>query len=152
MNVTPEREENVLFSDPVSEGGIVVAVRAEDLAQGEAAGETAEKKNFFTLIADSLEKNFIRENRWKLILQGLGTTCLMTVLAILFGTVLAFGVCLLRHTGSRLGNIICNTYIRIIQGTPMVVLLMILYYVVMGKTRVGAVWVGIIGFSLNFGA
>ena len=40
----------------VSEGGIVVAVRAEDLAQGEAAGETAEKKNFFTLIADSLEK------------------------------------------------------------------------------------------------
>ena len=154
MNVTPEREESVLFSDPVSEGGIVVAVRAADLRQGaEDPSEGEEtRRGFFAKIADSFEKNFIREKRWKLILEGLGTTCLITVLSILFGTILAFGVCLLRHTGSRLGNGLGDIYVRILQGTPTVVLLMILYYAVLGRTRIGAVWVAVIGFTLNFGA
>ena len=134
MNVTPEREESVLFSDPVSEGGIVVAVRAADLkqaAEDDPSEDEAPGRGFFEKIADSFEKNFIREKRWKLILEGLGTTCLITVLSILFGTVLGFCVCLLRHTGSRLGNGLCDIYVRILQGTPMVVLLMILYYAVL---------------------
>lgn len=155
MNVTPEREEAVLFSDPVSEGGIVVAVRTEDIrSPGEIAddSETGPKKGFFAKIADSFEKNFIRENRWKLILEGLSTTCFITLFSVIFGTVLAFLVCLLRHTGSRLGNLICDIYVRILQGTPMVVVLMILYYVVLGRNRMDAVWVAVIGFALNLGA
>ena len=166
MNVTPEREESVLFSDPVSEGGIVVAVRSEDLKQAEGAdasggtnasegadaSEITAPRNIFVRIAESFKKNFIRENRWKLILQGLGTTCLITALSILFGTVLGFAVCLLRHTGSRLGNALCDIFVRVLQGTPTVVLLMILYYVILGRTGINAIWVAVIGFSLNFGA
>ena len=157
MNVTPEREENVLFSDPVSEGGIVVGVRAKDLA-GDAANEETSAaeapapKSFFERLAESFERNFIRENRWKLILQGTGVTCLITALSALFGTVLAFLVCLFRRTGSRLANGISDLYVKLLQGTPMVVLLMILYYVVFGKTGMNAVWVAVIGFTLNYGA
>lgn len=151
MNVTPEREESVLFSEPVSEGGIVVAVRAEDLAQGSSTN-TAEQPGLFERIALSFEKNFIREGRWMLIVQGVGTTCLITVLSVLFGSVMAFGICLYRRTGSRLANLVCDLFVRILQGTPTVVLLMILYYVVFGRSGIKAVWVAVIGFTLNFAA
>ena len=159
MNVTPERAEAVLFSDTVSEGGIVVAVRTEDLRGEDGSealsivnGEEMKKPGFFTSLKNSFEKNFIRENRWKLILSGLGTTCLITVLSALFGTILAFLLCLLRRTGSRLGNLLVDIYVKLLQGTPTVVLLMILYYVVFGKIGFKAIWVAVIGFTLNFSA
>ncbi len=57
-----------------------------------------------------------------------------------------------RRTGSRLANAIANVYVKILQGTPMVVLLLILYYVVFVKTGLAAVWVAVVGFSLHFGA
>ena len=154
MNVTPEREEAVLFSDPVSEGGIVAGVRTEDLAgENEQAGSIpAGIGEWFSSIANSFEKNFIREKRWKLILQGLGTTCVITVLSALFGTILAFLLCMFRRTGSRLANLITDIYVKILQGTPMVVLLMILYYVVFARFGMRAIWVAVIGFTLNFSA
>lgn len=156
MNVTPEREEAVLFSDPVSEGGIVVAVRAEDLVgtsqANTAQAEPAEELGFFERIAASFEKNFIREARWKLIVQGIRTTCLITILSVLLGSALAFGICLYRRTGSRLANLLSDLFVRILQGTPTVVLLMILFYVAFGRTGIGAVWVAVLGFTLNFAA
>ena len=111
-----------------------------------------EKPGFFQNLARSFERNFIRENRWRLILSGIGVTCLITALATLFGTILAFAVCMFRRTGSALANAICNIYVKLLQGTPMVVLLMILYYIVFSNSGLEAVWVAIIGFSLNFGA
>ena len=161
MNVTPEREEAVLFSDPVSEGGIVVGVRSEDLAAEETLREDSDSDKpetssgiggWFSSIADSFEKNFIRENRWKLILQGLGTTCVITLLSALFGTILAFALCMFRRTGSRLANLLTDIYVKILQGTPTIVLLMILYYVVFGRFGMKAIWVAVIGFTLNFSA
>ena len=149
MNVTPEREETVLFSDPVSTGGIVVAVRAEDLAGPAPAPASGD---FLDRLGKSFERNFIRESRWKLILRGVGTTCLITALSALFGSLLAFGVCLFRRTGSRLANLISDIYVKLLQGTPMVVVLMILFYVVFGRLGLKAEWVAVIGFSLNLGA
>lgn len=150
MNVTPEREESVLFSDPVSEGGIVVAVRTGDLPQENMV--PVKEQSFFGMIAQSFEKNFIRENRWKLIVRGVGITCLITVLSAFFGTILGFGICLFRRTGSRLANKISSLFVKLMQGTPMVVILMILYYVIFARSGLNAVTVAIIGFAMNFGA
>ncbi len=154
MNVTPERAENVLFSEPVGGGGIVVAVRASDLAaaSGETSDEVTEDTGFFRKMADSFEKNFIREGRWKLIAKGIGVTCLITVLAALFGTILAFVICMFRRTGGRFTNKVFDIYVKLLQGTPIVVLLMILYYLIFGKTGLSAVAVAILGFALNTSA
>ena len=65
---------------------------------------------------------------------------------------LAFLICLFRRADSFLANKICNLYVKLLQGTPMVVLLMILYYVVFGKSGLASMWVAVIGFSLNFAA
>lgn len=153
--VTPERSESVAFSDPIYYGGITLAVRASDFSSKNASAANdsqGDSKGLWGSVTDSFEKNFIREDRWKLILNGVGTTTIITLLSTLFGTVLAFLICLFRRTGSKLANGISNIYVKLLQGTPMVVLLMILYYVVFGKTGLEAVWVAIIGFSMNFGA
>lgn len=150
MVITDERKESVLFSEPYHGADLLLIARKSDL--GIADGTAGPDKGFFQRLADSIVKNFIRESRWKLILQGIGTTCVITFFAGLFGTILAFAVCMFRRTDSTLANPICNVYVKIMQGTPMVVVLMMLYYVVLGKAGIPAVWVAIIGFALNVGA
>lgn len=151
MNVTPERAEEVLFSDTVSEGGIVCAVRSVDLVKADYT-ETEAEEGFIAGMRTSFEKTFIREDRWKLILQGVMVTCFITVLSAVFGTILSFLVCVFRATGSGLANGIANVYVKLLQGTPMVVVLMILYYLIFGRMGFSPIAVAIIGFTLNLGA
>ena len=146
LNITDERREAIDFSDPIYpiENGILV--------RAVSVQETEPEQSWLDSIVLSFEKNFIREDRWKLIVEGIVTTCIITVMSAIFGSVLAFLVCMFRRTGSRLANVISNIYVKLLQGTPIVVLLMILYYVVLGKSGLDAAWVAVIGFTLNFGA
>ena len=148
--VTEERLEVMRFSDPIYKGGISVAVRAADMKGYYDTGK--DNKNFWEKLKDSFERNFIREKRWKLVLEGIGTTCLITLLATIFGSVLAFLICMYRRSGSKLANFASDIYVKLFQGTPIVVLLMILYYVIFGNSDFNAKWIAVIGFSLNFGA
>ena len=151
MVVTPERKESVNFSEPYH-GTELLLVTMKDTMREAASPVTSGEGSFFKRLAKSFEKNFIRENRWKMILQGLETTCVITLLAAIFGTILAFALCLLAGTGSRVADFLTRLYVRVMQGTPTVVLLMILYYVLLGRMGVKALWVAVIGFALNFGA
>ena len=154
MNVTPEREEQVLFSDPTAHGGIVLAVLASDLVlsapdKQDSAGDSG--KSFLDSVRDSFEKTFIRENRWKLFLEGIGTTMLITVLSILFGTALGFAVYMSCRNGNPVANTLTRFFTWLIQGMPVVVLLMILYYIFFAKSSINGTAVAVIGFTLVFG-
>ena len=85
-------------------------------------------------------------------MQGLGTTVLISVAACLLGTLIGFGICLMKRSQNKAVSAVARVYIRLLQGTPVMVLLMILYYVVFGATSISALWVSVIGFGLNFGA
>ncbi len=146
-----EHAESVLMSDPHRSSGTSLAVPITDLT-GRTGGSGSEELSLWDRFGSSLDKNFLQEARWKLIVRGIGTTCEITVLSALFGSLLAFGTCLLRRTDSRLANPLCDAYVGIIQGIPLVVLLMILFYVVFSGSRMEPVWVAVIGFSLSFGA
>ena len=155
MNVTPEREEQVLFSDPTSYGAIVLGVRSEDLAA--AAVKTGDEtpsagKSFLAGISGSFHKTFIREERWKLFMSGVWTTLLITLLSILFGTALGFAVFMLCRNGNPAANLVTRFCLWLVQGMPLVVLLMILYYVIFGSVSISGVVVAVIGFTLTFGA
>ena len=157
MNVTPEREEQVLFSTPTAHGGIVLAVRTSDLTAPDTENDVPAdgdrgKNDLLSGIAASFEKTFIRENRWKLFLQGVWTTLLITMLSILFGTMLGFLVFMLCRNGNRAANAITRAGMWLVQGMPMVVLLMILYYVIFGSVSISGITVAVIGFTLTFGA
>ncbi len=144
--VTPERAESVLFSEPNFEGGTVAVVLKADPAGG------AGNEGFWEGIRASFDRTFLRENRWRLFLRGIGNTMIITLLSILFGTALGFAVFLLCRNGNPAANGITRFSMWLVQGTPMVVLLMILYYIVFSSVRVGGVAVAVVGFTLTFGA
>lgn len=141
--VTEERAKSVLFSLPIYTGGTVAVV-----ASGTEGGSIGVLRG----LQSSFFRTFVDEDRYKMVFRGLGVTFLITVASALMGTLLGFGVCMMRRSGSRWANIPAKVFIRSIQGTPIIVLLMILYYVVFGRVDVSGVLVAILGFSINFAA
>lgn len=143
LNVTPERKEAMLFSEPlfVYKTGIMV----KDAGQRFRA-------SFLSSVASSFEKTFIREGRWKLFVYGTGTTLLITLLSIIFGIILGFMLFMACRRGNRIADRIARLYIWLIHGMPVVVLLMILYYIVFSRMKLSGTVVAVIGFTFIFGA
>ena len=140
--ITAERAENVNFSDPIYEGNSVLAYLKTD--EGAGAG------SFLSSIEKSFRKTFIQEDRWKLFLSGIGTTLLITVCSILFGTLLGFVIFMICRKENRIALGITRLFVWLIQGMPVVVLLMILYYIVFARTGISGTWISIVGFTLIF--
>ena len=141
LGVTEERKQSVNFSQPTAMVNGRVAVLDDSASENE---------DFLTRILDSLDKTFIRENRWILLVEGVGTTLLITVLSLILGTILGFAVYLKARKGNPLFVKTVKFFIWLIQGLPMVVLLMILYYIVFGKTSINNFYVAVLGFTLAF--
>ena len=148
ITITEERAESVLFSEPNFSGGTVLAV----LKAEEAAAPVEEDTSFWGGLRSSFNKTFIRENRWQLFVDGVLTTLLITVLSILFGTALGFLVFMLCRNGNIVANGATRFSMWLVQGMPMVVLLMILYYIIFGSVAISGIFVAVIGFTLTFGA
>ena len=107
---------------------------------------------FWHQIADAFVKNMIVEDRYMLILEGLWTTVLITVFAAIFGTILGGLVCWMRMKGNATVRRIAKVYVDLMRGTPVLVLLMIMYYIVLAPVIESAIIVAIITFSLNASA
>ncbi|MCI2055611.1 MAG: ABC transporter permease subunit [Oscillibacter sp.] len=149
MSITEERKQVVDMSDSYYDGGLYFVVRKVDQAQSTAG--TPEKTDFFDGLKASFTRTFVTEDRWKLVLDGLEVTVLISVCAGILGSLMGFGICMLRRSKKRLASVPAAVFIRIIQGTPIVVLLMILYYIIFGKVDISAIAVAIFGFAVNFG-
>lgn len=106
---------------------------------------------FLEGLANSFKKTFIREDRWKLFLEGAGTTLLISSLSVLFGTVLGLLLYLWVVNGKKAEQIVTDIIGWIAGSTPTVVLLMILYYIVFGSYTISNVVVSIVGFTIVFG-
>ena len=105
----------------------------------------------------SFISNFIEDNRWRYITDGLKITLLVTVFAVLIGVVLGFLIAIVRTTHDKTGklkilNAICKVYLTVIRGTPVVVQLMIIYFIIFGSVDISKVLVAIIAFGINSGA
>jgi len=148
ITITQERRESMDFSDVYHIEDVVMVV------SGHAAG--AEKGDWLSSLKASFDKTFIRESRWKLIVQGLGNTILISLCAVVGGTAFGFALYMLARSRYRavsaITRTVCRVYTRLIAGTPTLVVLMILFYIVFGKTDVSGIWVAMLGFALTFGS
>ena len=144
---TPERAETMLFSPvPNAQTPIVLLV----MKTKDAAVNIAEP-SFWEDTSASFERTFIREDRWKLFAEGIINSLIITLMSILCGMLLGFTVFMLCRTGSKAANAVTKFSVWLIKGTPIVVLLMILYYIVFGHVNISGIAVAIIAFSLTFG-
>ena len=146
ITYTDERAESMLFSTPDYHGGVVMTVLKDPSAV------LPESTSFWEGIAASFDKTFIREERWQLFAKGILTSLVITLLSILCGTVLGFGVYMLCRNGNRAANGVTRFCTWLVQGMPVVVLLMVLYYIVFGSVSVDGVFVAVVGFTLTFGS
>ena len=101
--------------------------------------------------------NFITDNRWLSLLNGLLVTLEITFFAVILGFLLGFGVAIVRNVYDntkklRFLNFLCNIYLTVIRGTPVVVQLLIIYFVIFSSIKVDKSIVAILAFGINSGA
>ena len=113
--------------------------------------------DFLTEFKDKLYETFVVDNRWHYLVDGLKTTLLITFLSVLMGMVLGFLVAIIRSTHDKTGkmkilNAISKVYLTVIRGTPVVVQLLVFYFVIFASVDINKILVAVIAFGLNSGA
>lgn len=121
---------------------------------------------FITDFKSKFTANFIQDDRWRYLWNGLGVTLKVTFCAVLLGIAIGVLVAIIRSTyeknskSMRMGlgkiilnffNFICKVYLTVIRGTPVVVQLMIMYYIILADSR-NKVLVATLAFGINSGA
>ena len=145
MTMTEERLKSINFSIPYTTATQVI-IAPDPNATGEGLS-----------FIENFKRNFLQDKRWKYLTKGLVNTLIIALCAVLVGVLLGFIVAIVRVTydktgGWKLANLICKAYITIIRGTPMMIQLLIIYYVVFKSVNVPKVLVAIIAFAINSGA
>lgn len=145
LTITPERQKNVSFSLPYSECRQVIIINN---------GETENKG---MSLASRFKADFIADAHYTYLLQGLGNTLLITVFAIILSLLLGSLIAIIRATHDQqhrlpVLNFLCQVYLTIIRGTPTMVQLLIIYYVVFAAADISKVVVAIVAFGLNSAA
>ena len=113
--------------------------------------------NFISTFIESFYDNFISEDLWKYIVEGLGVTLEITFFALIIGIALGFLIAIIRSTHDKTGkmklpNALCQLYLTVVRGTPVVVQLLIIYFVVFGSVDINKVLVAVLAFGMNSGA
>ena len=108
-------------------------------------------------IKEDFYLNFIKDDRYLWLLDGLKTTLIITVFALIIGLIIGFLVAIIRSAHDKSGsfkvlNAICRVYLTVIRGTPTMVQLLIVYYVIFATVDPGKVIVAIIAFGMNSAA
>lgn len=147
MTVTPDRLKNINFTQSYTTSKQVIIVRDKKIIEDN-------KKQ--TLI-DKFKNDFIKESRWKNLARGLGRTLVITIFAAIIGIIIGFIIAIIRSNYDKTGklpilNFLARVYLTVIRGTPTVVQLLIIYYVVFASVNVNKMLVAILAFGINSGA
>ncbi len=114
-------------------------------------------ENFLTKIGDKFYRSIIEQNRYEFIIEGLSKTLIIAffavILGIVLGTLIAIAINYNQETKkSKLLCSICKFYIAVIRGTPVVLQLMIIYYIIFKSVNINVILVGTLAFGLNSAA
>ena len=113
---------------------------------------------FFERLAQDFNNNLIVGDRYLLILDGLKTTLIIATGAAIIGVLLGTVLALMRLSNAKIGKkwyilrSLSGAYVNVVRGTPMVVQLMMMYYVILSSTSLSKITISIISFGLNSGA
>ncbi len=145
MTVTEDRLKSIDFTDTYTTSTQVIVVSNDTVASAN------------TSLKDKLYTNFIEDSRWKNITNGLATTLEISFFSVVIGIILGFIIAILRSTCDKtekykLLNALLKAYLTVIRGTPSMIQLLIIYYVIFASSNVNKIVVAIIAFGLNSSA
>ncbi len=145
LTVTPDRQKNVCFTQCYAQSKQVIIVPVA--AHRQAAQSLGQK----------FRQDFLVDGRYLYLLQGLGNTLIITFFAILISLFLGSLIAIVRTTHDRTGryvvaNALCKLFLVVIRGTPTMVQLLIIYYVIFAAADVSKVFVAVVAFGINSSA
>ncbi len=117
--------------------------------------------NFADSFSEKFYQNLISENRWQLVIKGLLITLEVTFFAVLLGIAIGFVIAIIRSTYDttlkpgillRILNGISKVYLTVVRGTPVIIQLLIVYFVIFASVDVNKVVAAVIAFGINSGA
>ncbi len=155
---TEERDKSVNFSDFYYTQIFVPIVRASEfedsplLITAEDSSSSDDGQTVLASLGNSIRRTLVDEDRWESVLQGLLVTVVITFAGFILANLLGALFCAMNMSKSRILKIIAGIYSKLMQGLPVVVILMILYYIVFGQAKISNILVAVIGFGLVFGA
>ena len=152
INITEERKLSIDFSDPYYYCNAVMVIRDENSPGYVSGSDNPQKGSFIESVKTGFKRNILEENRYLLIIDGLKITVIISLLSCLLGTLLGALVCWMRMSRRKFLNWIANIYIALMRGMPVLVLLMIMFYVIFAGTTINPVTVAVITFGMNFAA
>ncbi len=139
ITYTDERSKEVLFTDSVYEGGTVAVL----------AGESS-FTNPLQSMKNAINKMLLMEERWKQIVAGIGVTIFISIVTLVCGTLLGILLSILmRHENQKISKLF-TCISTVLDTLPLLIILMILYYVIFAKYRISAMVIAIIGLTLVF--
>lgn len=114
-------------------------------------------EKFINNVYEQFYQTLIEQDRYRFILEGLGKTLIIAFFAVILGVILGGLVALIRNyheetKKAKVANFISKLYVTIIRGTPAVLQLMIIYYVIFRTVDINTILVGVIAFGINSGA
>lgn len=101
---------------------------------------------------DLIYKIFIKDGAWETILNGLWATVQISALSLLFGTLLGAIICFFRVGNIKPLKIFAQGYISIVRGSPVLMLLMLLFYGVFARSGLSPITIAVVTFSLHTAA
>ena len=112
---------------------------------------------FLADIKQDLYLNFIKDDRYMWLVDGLKTTLIITAFAVVIGIIIGFFVAIVRSAHDKTGsfkilNAICRVYLTVIRGTPAMIQLLIMNFVIFGSVSMNKIVVGALAFGINSGA
>lgn len=103
-------------------------------------------------LLNRLNSTFVVDGRWQWFVSGLGYTLLISLFSVLLGLVIGILMALMRLSKSKILRAVSGIYIDIIRGTPTMVQLLIIYFVIFANVHIDKWVVGFIAFGINSGA
>lgn len=141
--VTEERQQQVTFGDPYYDVHPAYFIKDVQAARNN-------REPLHMRLVNAFRQNFIVENRWQMITDGLLTTLHITFWSILLGSLLGILLCAMALSRKKGPRTFVNLYDGFMHGIPMLVLLLIMFYVVLARTGWDAKTIAIVAFALNF--
>ncbi|MDR2578036.1 MAG: ABC transporter permease subunit [Chitinispirillales bacterium] len=152
ISITEERKRSVLFTESIFDEpfGIIVYNPTGDGSAAQVKAKTAYPG--LNWIKTGVERNLIAENRWKMILDGLGVTMFISIAAQIIGTLWGCFICFMLLRKNKFVRCLAGLYCGLIHGIPVVVLLMITYYIIFAGVNISSIFVAIAAFTMITGA
>ena len=133
------------------------AIQVIDHYTASSGGGSDSGQNFFEWLWSEIVKNFFEKDRYQLILSGLANTVYITLIGLAMGLVIGIACAIVRSFHDlrgrfRILNAIVKVYITVIRGTPILVQLLIIYFIVFASSGINSIIIAGIAFGINSGA